>query len=163
MDLGQSFSLLCCGGCGRVVGMKRFFLPAAAVLCLAACTQTKDFTIRTLPEGARITINGRSQEGCTPMTVEIKQDRDLGITAFKPGYEVASATVETQTGFWHALLWNKNDPRARFIDEDEITIPMKKIPSAASFKPTKMPAFKPTYSTKPRSSTVPALRDMPSF
>ncbi len=144
--------------------MKHSF-PAAAVLALAlaACTQTKDFTIRTLPEGAKITINGKDQKQCTPLTVQINQGKDLGITAFKPGYEVASATVATQTSFWRALLWNKHDPRARYIEEDEITIPLKKISTAASFKPSKLPAYNPPFKTRPKGSSAPALRPMPSF
>ncbi len=136
-------------------------LPVTALcLLLAACSQTKDFTVRTLPEGARISINGKEYRQCSPLTVEIDQGKDLGITAFKPGYEVATATVETQTNFWRALLWNKHDPRARYIEEDDITIPMKKISSAGNFRPTRLPEYKPPYKTR---SDVPALRPMPSF
>ncbi len=148
--------------------MKRI-LPTVAVfgLVLVSCTQNKDFTIRTLPEGAKISINGKDQGEHSPLTVSIDQGKDLGITAFKPGYEVASATVETKTSFWRSLLWNKHDPRARYIEEDEITIPLKRIASSRDFAPTRLPAYKPPFknrsATGSAGSSAPALRPMPSF
>ncbi len=119
-------------------------------------------TIRTQPEGAEIAVNGKAFEGKkTPMTVEVNQNKDLGITAVKPGYEVASRTVETQTSTWGAILWNKHDPRAKYIEEDEITIPLKKIPSASGFRPGVLPGYQPPAGNA--GSAVPALRAMPEF
>ncbi len=138
-------------------------LPACLLaLAFCSCYGTKDFTIHTEPEGAQVAINGKPYEGQrTPMTVAIKQDKDLGITAMKPGYEVATKTVPTQTSLWGSLLWNKHDPRARYIEEDEVTIPLRKIPTAANFTPTSMPAYQPP--ARNTESTIPALREMPSF
>ncbi len=142
--------------------MKR--LVPAAIICLAftACqVQKKDFTIRTTPEGATVSINGKRYEGQkTPMTVEVSQDKDLGITVMKPGYEVATHTVETQSSTWGAILWTKHDPRAKYIEEDEVTIPLKKIPTAAGFSPGVLPGYQPPASA---GGEAPALRDMPSF
>ncbi len=140
--------------------MKRLLPATLLALAFSSCYGTKDFTIRTEPEGAQVTVNGKHYEGHrTPMTIEIAQDKDLGITAVKPGYEVATATVQTQTSTWGAILWNKHDPRAQYIEEDEVTIPLKKIPSAASFTPTSMPGYQPPTS----ASAPPALRPMPNF
>ncbi len=150
----------------RVGGTMKRLLPATLlVLAFASCHGTKDFTIHTEPEGAEITINGKPCTGLrTPMTVTISQEKNLGITATKPGYEVAGRTVETKTGFWTALLWNKHDPRAQYIEEDEVTIPLRKIPTAASFVPTSLPGYQPPA---PRcgieDSPIPALREMPEF
>ncbi len=138
-------------------------LPAALLaLALSSCYGTKEFTIRTDPEGAQVAINGKPcKEGKTPLTVTIPQDRDLGITVTKPGYEVATQTVPTQTSTWGAILWNSHDPRAQYIAADEITIPLKKIPSAATFTPTSMPGYQPP--TGISESSIPELRPMPEF
>ncbi len=142
--------------------MKRLLPAALLALALCSCYGTKDFTIITEPAGAQIAINGKKYEGLrTPMTVEIAQDKDLGITAVKSGYEVATATVPTKTSTWGAILWNKHDSRAQYIEEDEVTIPLKKIPSAAGFTPTSMPGYQPPSGIS--DSAVPALRDMPQF
>jgi len=142
--------------------MKRKILfLAACSLCLSACIGSKDFTIRTLPEGAHVCINGKSYEGKTPITLEIKQDKDLGIVVDKPGYETTSATVTTKTSWWVALLWTKSDPRAQYIEENEITIPMKKIPTVASYKPSVLPAWKDEKPAK--GSALPPLRPLPAF
>ncbi len=138
-------------------------LPAALLaLCLSSCYGPKDFLINTDPEGATITINGKPCEGRkTPMVVTIEQDKDLGITAMKPGYEVTTRTVESQTSTWGAILWNKRDPRAQYIEQDEITIPMKKIPTAAGYTPGSIPGYRPPATQN--SSEVPELRPMPAF
>ena len=111
---------------------------------LASCAGTKEFSIRTTPcDGATVHINGKRIEGTTPVTTEIKQDKDLGIVVEKDGYRVSSATIYTSTNWWLSLLWTKNDPKARYIEEDEVIIPMEKVPAIPSYKPTKLPAFQP--------------------
>ncbi len=139
-------------------------LPAALLaLAFTSCIGSKEFTIHTDPEGAQVAINGKHYEGRkTPLTVTIEQDKDLGITVTKPGYEVATYTVETQTSMWGTILWNKHDPRARYIEEDEVTISLRKIPTAAGFTPTSMPGYQPP-AHKGLDSAVPALREMPQF
>ncbi len=145
--------------------MKRLLPVTLLALALASCHGTKEFTIRTEPEGAEVAINGKPYDGMkTPMTITISQEKNLGITVTKPGYEVAGHTVETKTGFWSALLWNKRDPRAQYIEEDEVTIPLRKIPSAASFVPSSLPGYQPPTTRRGiEDSPIPALRDMPAF
>ncbi len=148
--------------------MKRLLPATLLALALSSCYGTKDFTIRTEPEGARISVNGKVYEGLrTPMTIKIEQDKSLGITAVKPGYEVATRTVETQTSTWGAILWTKNDPRAQYIEEDEVTIPLRKITSSADFAPSSLPGYQPSsipaFQPPAVRSSVPALREMPSF
>ncbi len=174
LGLPRTFFLPPAGAERRVVSVMKRLLPATLLaLSLASCYGTKDFTIRTEPEGATIAINGRPYEGrTTPMTVTIEQDKNLGITAMKPGYEVATRTVETKTSLWGAILWNKHDSRAQYIEEDEVTIPLQKIPTAANFTPSSIPGYQPPGSIPgyqpPASrglggSSAPALRSMPNF
>lgn len=127
---------------------------------VVSCVGTKEFTIHTSPEGAQICINGEPKPGVTPMTLEISQEKDLGIVATKPGYESAACTVPTETSWWHALLWTKSDPRAQYIPEDEVTIPMRKIPSAEMYKPTPLPEYTGRGAVAP-AAEVPKLRELP--
>ncbi len=143
----------------------KFLLLASVSLCFTACIGKKDFSIRTLPEGAQVCINGKRLEGTTPITTRISQEKDLGIVVEKPGYEVTTATVTTKTSWWLSLLWTEHDPRAQYIEEDEVTIPMKKIPTAANYSPSPLPAWRgeKSSSTRPSSVAPPPLRALPRF
>lgn len=110
-----------------------------------------------------VTINGEPMEGKTPMTLKISQEKDLGIVVEKPGYEAASATVTTKTSWWMALLWTKSDPRAQYIEENEVTIPMKKIPTLSTYTPSRLPSWKNEHPDKSRKPIAPPLRPMPPF
>lgn len=146
--------------------MKSKFLALAFVsLVFPACIGKKDFSIRTLPEGAQVCINGKKLEGKTPITTRISQEKDLGIVVEKPGYEATTATVTTKTSWWLSLLWTKHDPRAQYIEEDEVTIPMKKIPTAAHYTPSPLPAWKgeKVSSAWPSAAAPPPLRALPRF
>lgn len=126
---------------------------------LASCAGQKQFTIRTVPvDGATVYINGKLIEGTTPVTTEIEQDKDLGIVVQKEGYQSATATVTTQTSWWRSLLWTEDDPFARYIEEDEVTIPMQKIETINSYKPTLLPDFAPPPEAL---RAAPSLHTMP--
>lgn len=143
--------------------MKRFLPLIACCVFLASCAGTKNFTIRTAPEGADIAINGK-HVGKSPLTLEVEQTKTLGIVAHKDGYELGSATVATKPHWFLALLWTTTDPKAQVLTQDSVDISMKKIPSAADFSPVPLPAFAPPAGTFPeRRSEVPALRPMPAM
>ena len=138
----------------------RNILPLLASLLLVSCVGQKQFTIRTTPvDGATVHINGQLIEGTTPVTTEIREDKDLGIVVEKEGYQVGSATVHTKTSWWRALLWTENDPLARYIEEDEVTIPLQRIETVSSYTPTVLPAFNPP----PRAiQAAPSLSPLPA-
>lgn len=141
-------------------GMRYSFLLLTCAVCgLVSCIGSKDFTIHTRPEGATVNINGKKQEGVTPMTLRIKQDKDLGIVVRKPGYEGTSETVRTKTSMFQSLLWTSHDPRAQYIEEDEITIPLTPIAQPANFSPTRIPAY--NNPDQPTPAKAPELRKMP--
>ncbi|MBR1981224.1 MAG: PEGA domain-containing protein [Akkermansia sp.] len=147
----------------------RIFLFTAVVSGLVSCYGTKDFTIRTSPEGARIAINGKDV-GASPITVEIEQDKNLGIVAYKPGYTVASETVPTQTSTILSWIWTKDSPYAKYIEEDEILLPMRKIATVENYRPTTLEPYTggggrtaPGRTDRGNSSAAPPLRDMPTL
>lgn len=145
---------------------RRFFCLCCAAALLASCASaTKEITVNTAPRGAEIAINGK-RVGVSPLTVEVAQNKNLSVSAYKPGYQVAEKTLETQTNWWLTLLWTENDPKARFIEEDTVELPMNRIPSAAEYTPSEMPAFVPLGGKKAgtfSASDAPELRPMPSL
>ncbi len=138
--------------------MKCRMLACVLGLILASCVGTKKLSIRTEPAGATVCINGVPQGSVTPMEVEVNQKKDLGIVVSKPGYESTAYTVATRTNWWLSLLWTKSDPRARFIEEDEVTIPMKRIPTLSNFRASSMPPYTGGREAAP---APPPLRPMP--
>lgn len=146
-----------------MAGMKRLLSFCCCAVLLASCAGTTNFTVRTAPTGADISINGK-YVGKSPLTLEVEQTKTLGIVAHKDGYELGSATVPTKPNWFLAVLWTKTDPKAQVLEKDSVHIDMKKISSAADFKPVSLPAFAPPEGTFPeRTSEAPALRPMPQM
>ena len=101
----------------------------------------KDFTIHTRPEGAAISINGE-KVGTSPVTTKVEQTKDLGIVAEKPGYEVAAVNVQSKPGRIRSFLWTKWSSKSQYIEEDEVTLPLRRVESVEDYKPGKLPEFK---------------------
>lgn len=139
-----------------------------AVCCagVVSCVGTKELTIRSTPPGADVSVNGVTLKGKTPVTLKVSQRKDLGIVVSKPGYETAAKTIHTRSNWWLSLMWTKNDPRAQYIEEDEVTLNLEKIPSVGGYRPSAMPPYTGTdgYSAPPvmPASKAPELRPMPS-
>ncbi len=149
--------------CGKLVCMKKILCLSVLSALLVSCAGTKDLTIVTEPEGASVTINGEFV-GNTPLTTEIAQDKTLGIVVRKEGYEIGAATLSPVPSKFLSFIWTKNDPKAKFIEEDSVTIALRKLQSPASYKPKSLPAYDGGGgSTKACLPEAPALRPMPDF
>ena len=139
-----------------------FFLPVVSLL-LVSCVGPKELSIDTAPEGAEITINGE-YVGKTPLVTTIAQDKTLGIVARKSGYEIGSETLVPTSSPFLSFVWTENDPKAKYIEEDSVTIPLKKIPTPSSYTPSIMPKYTGGGgSTSAALPEVPALRPMPDL
>lgn len=113
----------------------QYLVAVLGALVVVSCYGTKEFTINTEPSGAQITINGR-EVGTSNMTLEIDQDKDLGIVAVKPGYQVAAATVETRVNRFLSFIWTNESPYAKYIEEDSVTIPLQRQMTTENYRPT---------------------------
>ncbi len=118
----------------------RLLILSSGLLLLSSCMGTKDLKITSAPEGANVRINGKPV-GVTPLTTEIAQDKDLGIVVQKPGYEASSRTLKTKNSFWLSLIWAKNDPKAQYIDEDEVYFVLRPIPTLSNYSPGTLPEY----------------------
>ena len=139
--------------------MKRCLTFFAAVCALASCIGTKELKVTSNPDGAEVVINGVKKPGVTPMTLEVKQDKDLGIVVSKPGYQSAAKTLFTRTNFWLSLLWTNTDPRSQYIAEDEVDFTLEKIPTPSTYRPSAMEDY--TGGGGYTTPKPPALRPMP--
>lgn len=143
--------------------MKKFLCISSAALFLVSCVGNKELSINTFPEGAEITINGEVV-GKTPLVTTIAQDKTLGIVARKPGYEIAAETLTPVKSRFLSFIWTENDPKAKYIEEDSVTIPMKKIATPATYTPSTLPKYTGGGgSTKAALPEAPSLRPMPEF
>ncbi len=107
---------------------------------LVSCYGTKEFTIKTEPAGALITLNGK-EVGTSNLTMEIEQCQDLAIVAEKPGYQAAATTVETKVNPFLSFIWTDESPYARYIDEDEVTIPLRRLMTPETYRPTTLEPY----------------------
>lgn len=142
---------------------RSLLFSALAALVVVSCADTKELRVYSDPSGAQIDINGKAV-GVTPLVTTIKQDKNLAIVAHKPGYQVATTTINTQTNWWRTLLWTEHDPKARFIEEDDVKLHLMPIPSSGQYKPAPLPAYiNSSPSSKKIPGEAPALRPMPGF
>lgn len=149
--------------CAKLCGMKYSPCVSALALFLVSCVGTKEFTVSTYPEGADITINGE-YVGKSPVTTEISQDKTLGIVARKSGYEIGSETISPTTSKFLSFIWTESDPKAKYIEEDTVTIPLKKMTTTASYTTSSLPAYTGGGgSTTPSLPEPPTLRPMPEL
>lgn len=126
------------------MGMRSIAAGAAiTAAALVSCQNMppKDFTIHTRPEGAAISINGE-KVGTSPVTTKVEQTKDLGIVAEKPGYEVASANIQSKTGPIRSFLWTKWSSKSQYIEENEVTLPLRRVEEVEDYKPSTLPEFK---------------------
>lgn len=149
--------------CAKLGHMKKILCAAVLSLFLVSCVGKKELAINTFPEGAEITINGEPV-GTTPLVTTIAQDKTLGIVARKSGYMVASETISPVRSKFLSFIWTENDPKAKYIEEDSVTIPLEKFPEPEAYKPTQLPAYTGGGgSTSAALPEVPALRPMPEL
>ncbi len=115
-------------------------IPITAVTGLVSCYGTKEFTINTQPAGAQISVNGKDV-GTSNLTLEIEQSRDLGIVATKPGYQAAAKTVGTKVNRFLSFIWTDESPYAKYIEEDSVTIPLQRIMTTETYRPTTLEPY----------------------
>lgn len=143
--------------------MKSLRWLSISSLLLLSCVGTKELTIDTYPAGADITINGELV-GKSPVTTEINQDKVLGIVARKEGYEIGSETITPQTSRFLSIIWTENDPKSKYIEEDLVSIPLRKLQDVSSYTPSVLPKYTGGGGdTRPSLPEVPELRPMPDL
>lgn len=143
---------------------KKLALLTSTLLLFSCTSKLKDIAIDTYPEGATIHVNGKLQEGTTPLIASVPQREEVGIVAMKQGYKTASKTLKPQTSTFYGIIWTLYDERARYIEEDKVTLHLEKIQSSANYQPTTLAPYqfpKGPQSSSSSSAEAPPLRPMP--
>lgn len=143
---------------------KSFSLLAAAFL-LTSCAGPVPFTVTSNPSGAEVTINGKPC-GRTPVTIpEMAQGKELAVVAYKPGYQAETVKVPVETGFWSALLWTSDDPKAQYLSKTRVHLNLHQLSSAPGGSRGTLPPLEagPVRPQAPIKADIPALRPLPQF
>lgn len=62
-----------------------FLLSAACCACLSCSSSSRDITIRSVPSGASLRVNG-DYAGQAPVTLSLNRHKPVHVAADKPGF-----------------------------------------------------------------------------
>lgn len=62
-----------------------FLLSAACCACLSCSSPSRDITIRSVPSGASLRVNG-DYAGQAPVTLSLNRHKPVHVAADKPGF-----------------------------------------------------------------------------
>ncbi len=107
-----------------------FLLSAACCTCLSCSSSSRDITIRSVPSGASLRVNG-DYAGQAPVTLPLNRHQPVHVAADKPGYLSAEKTFYPEMTTQGAILWGRNNEKSRDFKTDTLTIRLKKADSGA--------------------------------
>ncbi len=101
-----------------------YVFTVATVLTLPALTACSDgLTIKTVPEGASLRLNG-DYVGQSPVTVDYDKHKPIRVIAEKNGYFPVEETFHPHMTAAGAVLWGPRNDKSRKL-ESPITIHLK--------------------------------------
>ena len=105
-------------------------LAAAACSCISCSSTSGDMTIRSIPSGASLRVNGE-YVGQAPATLSLNRHKPIHVAADKPGYYSAEKTFHPEMTTGGAILWGLNNEKSKIFKTDTLTIRLKKRNSEA--------------------------------
>lgn len=115
--------------CRRSLSLPALLL-AASCACVSCSGTGGDMTIRSVPSGASLRVNG-DYVGQAPVTLSLNRHKPIHVAADKPGYHSAEKTFRPETTTEGAILWGRNNEKSRNFKTDTLTIRLKKADSGA--------------------------------
>lgn len=115
-----------------------FLLSMACCACISCSSSSRDMTIRSIPSGASLRVNG-DYVGQAPVSVSVNRHKPVHVAADKPGYFSAEKTFYPEMTTEGAILWGLNNEKSKNFKTDTLTIRLKKAGSGAPPLP-KLPA-----------------------
>ncbi|MCC8148942.1 PEGA domain-containing protein [Akkermansia sp.] len=115
-----------------------FLLSTACCACISCSSSSRDMTIRSIPSGASLRVNG-DYVGQAPVSVSVNRHKPVHVAADKPGYFSAEKTFYPEMTTEGAILWGLNNEKSKNFKTDTLTIRLKKAGSGAPPLP-KLPA-----------------------
>lgn len=105
-------------------------LSAACCASLSCTSATKGLTVRSIPSGASLRVNG-DYVGQAPVTLSLNRHKPVHVAADKPGYLSAEKTFYPEMTAKGAILWGNNNEKSKDFKTDTLTIRLKKADSGA--------------------------------
>ncbi len=107
-----------------------FLLSAACCACISCSSTPRDMTIRSIPAGASLRVNG-DYAGQAPVTLSLNRHRPIHVAADKPGFLSTEKTFYPEMTTRGAILWGGNNEKSKDFKTDILTIRLKKAESGA--------------------------------
>lgn len=107
-----------------------FLLSAACCACLSCSSPSRDITIRSVPSGASLRVNG-DYAGQAPVTLSLNRHKPVHVAADKPGFLSTEKTFHPEMTTQGAILWGRNNEKSKDFKTDTLTIRLKKTDSEA--------------------------------
>lgn len=117
--------------------MMSHHFPIQLLLLLTGCgvfcscsSVSRDITICSVPSGASLRVNG-DYVGQAPVTLPLNRHKPVHVAADKPGYYSAEKTFHPEITTQGAILWGRNNEKAKDFKSNTLTIRLKKVSSEA--------------------------------
>ena len=107
-----------------------FLLSAACCACISCTSAPRDMTIRSVPSGASLRVNG-DYAGQAPVTLSLNRHKPIHVAADKPGCLSTEKTFYPEMTTQGAILWGSNNEKSKDFKTDTLTIRLKKAESGA--------------------------------
>lgn len=107
-----------------------FLLSAACCACLSCSSSSRDITIRSVPSGASLRVNG-NYAGQAPVTLSLNRHKPVHVAADKPVYLSTEKTFHPEMTTQGAILWGRNNEKSKDFKADTLTIRLNKAHSGA--------------------------------
>lgn len=105
-------------------------LSAACGACLSCSSSSRNITIRSIPSGASLRVNG-DYVGQAPVTLSLNRHKPVHVAADKPGFFSAEKTFYPEMTTQGAILWGLNNEKSKDFKTNTLTIRLKKAHSGA--------------------------------
>lgn len=105
-------------------------LSAFCGASLSCSSPSRDITIRSIPSGASLRVNG-DYAGQAPVTLSLNRHKPVHVAADKPGFLSTEKTFYPEMTTQGAILWGRNNEKSKDFKTDILTIRLKKADSGA--------------------------------
>jgi|GEM_PF-97021 len=95
-------------------------LSAFCGASLSCSSPSRDITIRSIPSGASLRVNG-DYAGQAPVTLSLNRHKPVHVAADKPGFLSTEKTFYPEMTTQGAILWGRNNEKSKDFKTDILT------------------------------------------
>ncbi len=117
-------------------------LSAFCGASLSCSSSSRDITIRSIPSGASLRVNG-DYAGQAPVTLSLNRHKPVHVAADKPGFLSTEKTFYPEMTTQGAILWGRNNEKSKDFKTD--SLPSGHFPGVTAH-------IHPAFRTQPRTT-----------